>query len=192
MTIYTPPVYEFSDDLATVKHTSLCEATIHLPGRAKRVPVVRRPDSVAILVLRTSTTGELELLTVDQPRPAVLDDRCRELPAGGIDAGEADPILVGRRELAEECGLLATHWETVLGGHWPSPGCVNETLHTVMAWGELTSVPQRAEDSHITMQWLPLSDALGQIGREIRDMKTIIAIQWVTLNRDHLTIQIQP
>lgn len=78
-----------------------------------------------------------EVLLVEQFR-VPLNRRCLELPAGLIgddDGGEHDTALsAARRELEEETGYAAAHWEEV-GEFWSSPGMVSESFTLVRASG---------------------------------------------------------
>ncbi|GGD47609.1 NUDIX domain-containing protein [Erythrobacter arachoides] len=80
---------------------------------------------------------EGDVLLVEQFR-VPLGKRCLELPAGliGDDDGGAhdDPLSAAKRELAEETGYAADHWEDV-GEFCSSPGMVAESFTLVKASG---------------------------------------------------------
>lgn len=132
--------------------------------------IVRHPGGVAVLPLHSDGTVTL----IRQLRPAV-DAFLLELPAGRLDAGET-PEACGRRELAEETGLLAERLEP-LGFIHPSPGIFDEKVHLFVA----TSLQQAEADQEayeeIACVRLPLAEAL-QMARDghISDGKTIAAL----------------
>ena len=82
-----------------------------------------------------------EILLVEQYR-VPLGQRCLELPAGLIgddDGGEDDdPLSAAKRELEEETGYRAEHWEEV-GEFFSSPGMTSESFTLLKASG-LTKV----------------------------------------------------
>lgn len=61
----------------------------------------------------------------------VFDRTLLEIPAGKREPGE-DPLTTARRELREETGAEAAHWQP-LGAVLPSPGCYGEVLHLYLA-----------------------------------------------------------
>lgn len=175
-----------SEEVAGVGPTRLERRTVALlDGRHKTLGVVRRPDAVAVAVLRRSAVGGLDVFLVRQPRPAVDDPALVELVAGKFDVGETDPIAVARRELAEEAGLAAARWTTLVERLLPSPGYTTEAVTLLAAW-DTRPTPSRSEDAHITGTWTAVSDALAATGAEIRDMKTIIAVQLVNARERRL------
>ena len=78
-----------------------------------------------------------EILLVEQYR-VPLGQRCLELPAGLIgddDGGEDDdPLSAAKRELEEETGYRAEHWEEI-GEFFSSPGMTSESFTLLKASG---------------------------------------------------------
>lgn len=101
-----------------------------------------------------------------------------ELPAGTLEPGEL-PEQAAPRELAEETGDHAAHWQR-LTGFYTVPGICNEYLHLFLATG-LTSGQMDLEfDELIEVVTLPLDEALSMAERgEIRDAKTLIGLMMV-------------
>lgn len=165
----------------TVGTTSLAERDVTLPDGRIRTgrAFLRRPPFVGVLPMRPglSPDGPPEVLLVDQYRDA-LDDVVREIPAGKIEAAELDedPRQVAGRELAEETGLVAREWRKLIRGVLPSPGVTDELAEGLWAAWDLAVVPRRAEDAHLHSAWYPLPEAVAQVGTDIRDAKTIIAL----------------
>lgn len=98
-----------------------------------------------------------------------------ELPAGKIDDGEP-PLVTATRELAEEAGRKARHWES-LGAYFSSPGVLTETIHLYLAT-DLTDVAAQPEAHEVfESHWVPWSEALhmAEDGR-IRDGKTLVGL----------------
>ena len=104
-----------------------------------------------------------------------------ELPAGKLDPGEP-PLATAQRELEEEAGLRAAHWEP-LGRIISSPGIFTEVVHLFLASG-LTQVPAKNElHELIEVHWVPFSEALERAQTdEITDAKTLAGLfraqQW--------------
>lgn len=88
--------------------------------------MVRHPGGVGILALDDEDCAVL----VEQYR-YVFGRTLLEIPAGKREPGE-DPLTTARRELREETGAEATHWQP-LGAVLPSPGCYGEVLHLYLA-----------------------------------------------------------
>ncbi|MFL5846127.1 MAG: NUDIX hydrolase [Solirubrobacteraceae bacterium] len=137
--------------------------------------IVRHPGAVGILC-----HDETHLILVRQPREAVDDPDVLELPAGKLEEGE-DPMTTARRELAEEVGLRADHWEP-LTSYWSSVGVLDEEVHVVYATG-LSEDPaaEPVEGERIEVVRWPLEDLDGALAAT-RDAKTIIGL---LLLRDH-------
>ena len=97
-----------------------------------------------------------------------------EIPAGKREKGE-DPLETGKRELQEECGVVAENYID-LGRIYPSPGYTNEEIYLYAATG-LTEVEQNLdEDEFLQVTKMKLTTIITKImSGEITDAKTIAA-----------------
>jgi 8-oxo-dGTP pyrophosphatase MutT (NUDIX family) len=135
--------------------------------------VVRHPGAVAVVPLHDDDT-----VTLVRQFRAALDGDLLELPAGLRDvSGESDQ-RTAERELIEEVGLAADHFEPLVTFH-NSPGFCDETVGVFLATGlhPVDDDRQGIEEQHMTVERLPLHDTLAMIadGR-ITDAKTIIGL----------------
>lgn len=137
-------------------------------GRMRR-EIVRHGPSVVILARDAAGRVLLER----QLRYAV-GERLWELPAGGVEPGEA-PLAAGKRELLEETGFRARRWRR-LGRFYSSPGFVDEEMHLYLAEG-LAPGPRRLEaDEEIASRWFTPAEMRGLIAAgKIHDAKTLAA-----------------
>ena len=98
-----------------------------------------------------------------------------ELPAGKLEPGE-DPLEAAKRELEEECGLTAEHYEN-LGDFYPTVGYCGEIIYTYLATGLHATQMHPDEGEFLTPVKMPLNEACDMVMRgEICDGKTIAAI----------------
>ena len=141
-------------------------------GRRATREVVEHPGAVAIL----AWDGE-RLAAVRQWRQAAGAELL-EIPAGTREPGE-EPLITAQRELAEECGLSAAHWEEG-PAFYTAPGFSTELLTLFLATdlhGVDTPPP---EDETLERSWLTLEDALAAVGDgRIRDAKSLVGILWL-------------
>lgn len=100
-------------------------------GRWEYVKRARGIGAAVILAL----TDDDEVVLVEQPR-VPLGRRCIELPAGlvGDETAGEQAAVSAERELEEETGFAAQHWEE-LGEFASSPGMVGETFRLFRATG---------------------------------------------------------
>ena len=100
-------------------------------GRWEYVKRVRGIQAAVILAL----TEAREIVLVEQYRPP-LGRTCIELPAGLVgDETRGEAVLdSAQRELMEETGFAAEHWE-LIGEFASSPGMVGEMFHFYRATG---------------------------------------------------------
>ena len=134
-----------------------------------------------------------EVVLIEQFRVGALDKSRNpwllELVAGLIDKNE-QPEEVARREAMEEAGLtLGALWP--LSVYYPSPGGSDERVHLFV--GRCDSVGAggihglEEEDEDIRVHVLSFEDALTRVrdGR-IDNAASIMALQWLALNRDEV------
>jgi ADP-ribose pyrophosphatase len=133
--------------------------------------IVEHPGAVGVVV----HDGE-RIWLVRQPREAVGTPDLLEIPAGKLDAEGEDPLQTAKRELAEEIGKQAEHWEP-LGSFFTSPGFTDEEVHLFLATGvsDADEVPEVEENERIDIEVRPLAE-LDEIIAETRDSKTLIAL----------------
>jgi 8-oxo-dGTP pyrophosphatase MutT (NUDIX family) len=112
---------------------------------------------------------------VRQPREAIGSPDLLEVPAGKLDEEGESPLDTAKRELGEEIGKAAEHWEP-LARFYTSPGFCDEEVHVFLATG-LSDVrqPEVEEDERIEIVSHPLDD-LDALIDEVRDSKTLIGL----------------
>lgn len=159
------PVFQVTSDIV-----------IEPSGIKARRDTVRHSGSVVIMAVDDSR-GEPRVLLGRQYRyPA--DDYLWELPAGRIDAGE-DPLAAAKRELLEETGYTAQHWERAVF-FYASPGYCDETMAIYLARRLKRGTAQPEEDEVISKRLFPLPAVLRMLDKgTIRDGKTITGVLWL-------------
>jgi ADP-ribose pyrophosphatase len=119
---------------------------------------VKRVRGISAAVI-LAVTDDREILLVEQYRPP-LGRPCIELPAGLVgdeQAGE-DPLASAQRELAEETGFEAAHWED-FGAFASSPGMTGEIFHFHRATGlKRMGNGGGTESEGITVHVVPIDD----------------------------------
>ena len=144
---------------------------VRLPnGDVGRYEIVHHPGGAAVVAVDAAA----QVCLLRQFRPAG-GGWVWELPAGRLEPGER-PEHTARRELVEEAGREARHWES-LGSILSSPGVFAETIHLFLA-RDLTEVPL-AHERHevIEIHWMKLSEAVRlALNGELRDAKSIIGL----------------
>jgi ADP-ribose pyrophosphatase len=114
------------------------------------------------------------LYLVRQPREAVGEPDLLEIPAGKLDEEGESPLDTAKRELAEEIGKAAEHWEH-LASFFTSPGFTNEECHVYLATGLADADAHTDENERIEICTYPLVD-LDRLIEEAKDSKTLIGL----------------
>ena len=168
-TVYRGPVFWVTTD------------QVEEPGGVQvRRDVIRHSGSVVVLAVDDTDTTPRVLLERQYRHAA--QDYLWELPAGRIDAGEAE-LKAAKRELLEETGYTASSWRRILK-FYASPGFVAETMSVYLATGLRAGVAQPEEDEIIYKRMIPLQAALRMVmNGTIRDAKTISSVLWL----DHVS-----
>ncbi len=158
-------------NLLQTKTFGVVQETRPLPdGRPIEKTFVTHPGGVVLLPLLDDHT----ILMVRNYR-LVLQEWLWELPAGTLEPPES-PRDCAARELREETGYDAASLEPFLEFH-TAPGFCNERLRVFVARG-LTHVGQDLRsDEFMTVEKVPLSEAVTKACRgEFKDAKTIATL----------------
>jgi 8-oxo-dGTP pyrophosphatase MutT (NUDIX family) len=111
---------------------------------------------------------------VRQPREAIGVPDLIELPAGKLDEEGEEPLDTAKRELAEEIGKAAEHWEH-LSTIYTSPGFSDEQVYIYLATGLSDRKAEIEENERIDIVEHPLSE-LDALIDEATDSKTLVGL----------------
>lgn len=97
-----------------------------------------------------------------------LDEYSWEIPEGGGPIGE-DPLATAQRELKEETGLTAEHWQKISRVH-TSNSVTDEEGFIFLAQGLTQGQPQPEETEDLVLRKVSLTEAVAMVMRsEITD-----------------------
>ena len=117
-----------------------------------------------------------------QPREVIGAGASLEIPAGKLDVPGEPPLDTAKRELAEEIGKRAEHWEELLS-FYTSPGFSDERIWLYMATGLSDSRGVKGdEDERIEIVPWPLAK-LDEAIEACADSKSLIALLWLVARR---------
>jgi len=159
--------------------TRLTVDTVDLPnGHRAELEILHHPGGAAIVALDDSN----RVCLLYQFRHAA-GGWVWELPAGKLEPQESAE-KTARRELIEEAGVSAEHWQS-LGCCLSSPGVFTERIAIFLA-RSLQRVTGETEDAEVfEVHWVALDEAIGRaLSGEIEDAKTCIGLlrAWHVLN----------
>ena len=155
---------------------SLDVDTVRFPdGSIGELEMVRHSGASAVVPFLSDPAGDdPQVLLIRQYRYAA-EGFLYELPAGRLDEGE-DPADCARRELREETGCTAERVERLVT-IFTTPGFTDEKIHLFMATGLTNGEVAREADEFLTVEPMPLSQALAMVERgEIQDAKTALGL----------------
>lgn len=160
-----------SRDIYRGKVINLRIDDVSLPNQQMVIrEIVEHRGAVAIVAI----DAQDRVLMVRQYRSAAAQELL-EIPAGTLEQGE-DPTLAAPRELKEETGSAATEW-IPLGRFYSSPGFSTEEMYLYLARNLTLGEASPEEDEAITLEKVPLREALEKIDRgEIIDAKSIVGL----------------
>ena len=148
-----------------------------------RVDQIRTPNGVEALREIVENGSAVAIVALDDQQRVVLIKQYRhairgqviEIPAGKLD-GDEEPLEGAQRELREETGFQAGHFER-LGSFYPAPAWSTEFVNLYLAT-QLNPGPTHLEaDEAIEMWQVALDDAVKMIqSGTIVDGKTVAAL----------------
>ncbi|HLM50613.1 MAG TPA: NUDIX hydrolase [Solirubrobacteraceae bacterium] len=141
----------------------------HEDGEEVEREIVRHEGAVGIV----AHDGE-HVWLVRQPREAPGVPDLLEVPAGKLDEEGEDPLQTAQRELAEEIGKAAAHWEP-LHEFFSSPGFTDEKVFLFLATGLSDRSAETEENERIDIVPWPL-ERLDDAIAECRDSKSLIGL----------------
>ena len=148
----------------------VCDDVILQDGKASKREVVLHSGGVVILAVDKNNM----VYMVRQYRYAIQKE-IYELPAGRLEKGE-NPFECAKRELEEECGLVADTWES-LGFIYSSPGILSEKLYLYKATNLKQTQQHLDEGEFLSVCKFNIDNVLGMIKEnKINDAKTICAV----------------
>jgi 8-oxo-dGTP pyrophosphatase MutT (NUDIX family) len=125
--------------------------------------VLTYPDWVHVVAV----TPAGSLVLVRQYRHAA-GDMFLELPGGAIDPSDANIEQAARRELEEETGFSAQHWELV-SILYPNPATQTNRVHVYVAIDAVRDRAQRLDEGEEGLQvsTVPIKEVLDRLGTGI-------------------------
>jgi len=144
----------------TYRYADGAEATREIVRHTGAVGIVAHDDEVVWLVR--------------QPREATGIGDLLEIPAGKLDEEGENPLQTAQRELAEEIGKAADHWEP-LHDFFTSPGFADERFYLYRATGLRDHRLEAESDERIDVVEWPLA-RLNDAIADCRDGKSLIGL----------------
>jgi ADP-ribose pyrophosphatase len=134
---------------------------------------VWHPGAVGIVAL-----DETHVWLTRQPREVVGAEASLEIPAGKLDVEGESPLECAKRELAEEIGKRAAHWQE-LKSFYTSPGFSDERVWLFLAT-DLSDAGHARADEDERIEIVPWRlDQLDAAIAECEDSKSLIGLLWV-------------
>lgn len=165
---------------------TILEKEVVFPGKLIRVEhwQVRLPNGEQALREVVCHRGAAAVVALDDQDRLILVRQHRvavgrltlEIPAGKLDAPGEDPLVCAKRELSEETGMTARHWQklTVLE---TTPGFCDERIHLYLATGLENGTSHPDEDEFVAVERLPITQAAQQVmDGTFQDGKTALGI----------------
>jgi ADP-ribose pyrophosphatase len=132
-------------------------------------------------------TGAVAVLTINDKDEVLLLKQYRrpvasflmEFPAGLLDVPGEPKLECAKRELAEEAGLQASHWEELISFH-ATPGGNSETITVFVAKGlsdANSDYVTSGEEKDMPQSWVPIRNALESVlSSEIKSPTAVVGI----------------
>ena len=147
-TIYVGKIFALRSDEVRMPH-----------GNVAKREVIEHYGAVAVVAM----DDDGNIVLVYQYRHA-FGKRLWELPAGLLDLGGEPPHVTAARELAEEVGLAAETWRTLVDLD-SAPGFSDESVRVFLATGlsDVGRPEAHDEEADLTVRRMPLDDAVAKV-----------------------------
>jgi len=156
---------------------SLIHHNVVTPGGANGIYGKVHFKNIAIGIV--AVDAQMDTYLVGQYR-FPIEQYSWEIPEGGCPAGE-DPLVAAQRELLEETGLKAMHWQLV-GQAYLSNSVSDELSMFYLATGLTQHEAEPEETEQLLLRKVPLQAAFDMIDNGlITDGLAILALQRVQL-----------
>jgi 8-oxo-dGTP pyrophosphatase MutT (NUDIX family) len=134
---------------------------------------VWHPGAVGIVALEDDSVW-----LTRQPREVIGAEASLEIPAGKLDVEGEQALETAKRELSEEIGRRAGHWERIVS-FYTSPGFADERIELFLAT-EISEDPHAEPDAseRIEIVRWPLA-RLQQAIDQCEDAKTLVGLMWL-------------
>ena len=148
-----------------------------------RVDEIRTSSGVEALREIVENGGAVAIVALDDRQRVVLVKQYRhavrgliiEIPAGKLD-GDEDPLEGAQRELREETGFRAGHFQQ-LGSFYPAPAWSTEFVYLYLATELIPGPAQLEADEAIELLHVSLAEAIEMVhSGAIIDGKTMAAL----------------
>jgi ADP-ribose pyrophosphatase len=164
-------------ELAKGRVVTMVSDEIKTPrGEVTHRDVVLHPGGVCVLPI----TEKGEVILIQQFRYPT-GELLWEFPAGKLDVEGEPPAEAIIRELWEETGYTATHWEAH-GYIYTAPGFCNERIYLYIAHGcKLSETPPPQIEDEVIETHLFTVDAVKTMARKglIQDAKTLALLNFI-------------
>ncbi|MBP5242260.1 MAG: NUDIX hydrolase [Clostridia bacterium] len=153
-----------------------CDDALLPDGKPCTREIVEHPGGTSVLYVENG-----KVLLVKQFRYA-FGESIYELPAGKLNAGE-NPMEAAKRELSEEAGIEAETLSPICV-YYPTCGYSAEKIYLYFAEKAGHGAAHLDEGEFLNAEYIPLERVYDMINSgEIKDSKTIIAVQWYLLRK---------
>lgn len=145
---------------------------------------VRLPNGHEALREVACHIGASAVVAVDNQQRVLLVKQMRaavgrittEIPAGKLNYAGEDPLECAVRELSEETGCTAEHWQELTAME-SSPGILTERIHIYLATGLSMGASHPDDDEFVDVERIPLQEAVARVmDGTFRDAKTSLGI----------------
>ena len=140
-------------------------------GRTAVREIVKHKGAAAIVPV-----DDKGYVTLVRQHRVAIDEFTWEIPAGKLDDAAEDPFDCARRELEEETGLRAEHWQK-LNHVVTTPGFCTEKIALYLATGLSRHEAHPDADEFLNLMSIPLQEAVNYVMTgEITDAKTCLGL----------------